>query len=142
MFTSAQCDFRGAALEDWAWACRVGLVMFVAGDHTFLAIFWPYMLNSKRLNWMTRTLGAVSMAMRLAARTKQACRGHLYLFSPSRYSVAVNLCSAFSRVLALLISRLMSRKGSTVLLSKPHSMHLTCRRQALDWHAGPTETIV
>jgi len=51
---------------------------------TFLTTFWPYTLNSKRLSWMHNTVGATSMAMLLAARTRQCSLGHLYLFAPCK----------------------------------------------------------
>ena len=58
---------------------------------TFLTTFCPYMLNSKRLSCMHSTVGAASMAMLLAARTRHFSRGHLYLFAPCTFQGRLGL---------------------------------------------------
>lgn len=47
------------------------------------------------------------------------------------YHIAEPTSRAFLTLLARLISRLMSRKGSKVLLSYPQSLHFTCALKSL-----------
>ncbi len=52
-------------------------------------------------------------------------KGQAYWFSPSSRSGLVNFCSACSRLLQLLMSRLRSRRGSNVSEVFMHFVHLT-----------------
>lgn len=95
---------------------------------TFLSIFSRGLKGLKRFRWTVKTFGALSIVNLFLATTFCLQRSHWYCFwPPSSSSSSVKFWSARTKVVALAISRLRSKKGSNLLEQCEHRVHFTCK---------------